>query len=44
MKIYDTYKKGNIYEGFYGAIYPGRWFHVDTPQAVQDTEKELQIL
>ena len=44
MQIYDLYKKDQVYNGFYGKIYNGHWFHVDTPESLKNTENELRKL
>jgi len=44
MKIYDTHKDVNTYKNFYGHVYQGKWFHVDTPEALENTNSILQTL
>lgn len=42
MDIYRNYIKKTVYQGFYGKVYEGEWFHVGTPSALKDTEKLLE--
>lgn len=44
MDIYSHYVQDSVYQGFYGKIYNGQWFHVGTPEALRETEKSLQNL
>jgi MurNAc alpha-1-phosphate uridylyltransferase len=44
VDIYSKYKKSYTYQGFYGEIYSGLWFHVGTPESVKKTETSLKNL
>jgi len=44
MKIYDSYIKDSTYQNFYGSIYQGKWFHVDTPESLESTNMILEDL
>lgn len=44
MDIYYKYKKNDTLQGFYGEIYSGTWYHVGTPQSLEETNKQLNII
>lgn len=43
MDIYKQFKTADdVYQGFYGTVFDGHWFHVGTPEAIGITENKLK--